>query len=36
MFNPQKITINTGDQKVNINLNISKKKVREVGFSIKA
>lgn len=36
MFNPQKITINTGDQKVNINLNIPNKKVREVGFSIKA
>jgi len=38
MFNvPKIVTINTGDQKVNIDLSkVPNKKIRQVGFSIKA
>ena len=37
MFYPKTITIDTGDQKVKLNLsNLPNKKLREVGFSIKA
>lgn len=37
MNKPKIITVNTGDQKVSINLsNVPNKKIREVGFTIKA